>query len=143
MLIDGLMYLTAEHRFQYVKCKKLKDHRAANRVIAAPTALEAKKIGDSMRETPEWRLVRDQVMADILRIKFDQNRDLAKELMATGDKKLNEATASPYYGIGAGLHSRQVRDGTHTGENRLGVALEQLRANLIKESEQKSDETAG
>ena len=130
MLIDGLIYLTAEHRLQYVKSIVANDLRTAHRITTAPSALEAKRLGDGIRETPEWRLKREAVLNDVLNAKFTQNKDLAANLIATGDKKLHEATASSYYGIGAGLHSRQVRDGTHTGENKLGHALQKLRTEL-------------
>ena len=134
MLIDDIVYLTAEHRLQYLKCVSSKNHELAERITLVPTALEAKRLGDTIRETPEWRLQRDQILEDILTEKFSQNKEMALELTQTEDKKLYEATVNMYYGIGANVHSREVRDGTHKGSNMLGVALEQIRTRLIKKA---------
>ena len=136
ILLDDTVFLSAEHRFQYEKCVTVNNLNIAARVIAAPTALEAKRLGDTVKETPEWRLARDQILEDTLIIKFAQHKDLAQELMQTGQKKLYEATVNPYYGIGANLHSREVRDGTHKGENKLGQALERIRSQLAEKKEQ-------
>ena len=127
MLIDEVLYMTAEHRLQYMKCKATNDLYTAARITAAPTALDAKRLGDNVRETPEWRLNRDKILEEIIITKFEQNETLKKELLMTGEKKLFEATASQHFGIGAGLHSREVRDGTHSGENVLGRTLESVR----------------
>ena len=110
-----------------MKCKAANDLSTADRIIAASTALDAKKLGDNVRETPEWRLNRDKILEEVVTNKFEQNENLKKELLLTGEKRLYEATASQHFGIGAGLHSREVRDGTHSGENVLGTILETIR----------------
>ena len=130
ILVDDVLYMTAEHRFQALKCDAAHNQKLKERVIRASTPQEAKKLGDSLDETPEWRRLRDEVLTRVVDDKFNQNQDLSKLLLSTGDKKLYEATTSRYYGIGATLHSREVRDGTHTGSNKLGQTLEAKRAKL-------------
>ena len=131
ILVDNVLYLTAEHRFQGLKGMNAKNESLVQRIVSASTPQDAKKLGDSIGETPEWRLLRDEVLKKVIDEKFTQNPELADRLVETGNRKLNEATASNYYGVGAALHSREVRDGTHTGQNKLGIALENKRKELI------------
>ena len=132
MIIEETAYLTAEHRLQYLKCVMTNNLEIAERIIVMPTALEAKRLGDTVRETPEWREQRDRILEEVLMMKFSQNEELARELVRTEGMKLNEATVNMYYGIGASLHSREVRDGTHKGANKLGKTLEIIRSRLIE-----------
>lgn len=130
ILADGVLYLTAEHRFQARKCLVANDYDLLARVIEAPTPLEAKRIADTLPESGDWLQRRDQILEDTVSEKFDQNKMLAEKLLLTGEKPLYEATTNRYYGIGAALHSREVRDKNHTGLNKLGKALESKRQSL-------------
>ena len=73
-------------------------------------------------------------MVDALRLKFTQNLDMLQELLNTGNKTLVEA--SPTDKIwGVGLHEdddRILNEANWDGENRLGKALMQVRAELKK-----------
>lgn len=131
ILVDKQLFATAEHRFQYLKCQSAKKKQLLPKILGAKTPLEAKKLGDSLMETPEWRLKRDEAMALTINDKFDQNAELAVLLRETGTLRLCEATRNQYYGVGASLHSREIRDGTHTGQNKLGAILEAKRDRLV------------
>lgn len=127
---DGHAFPTAEHRYQSQKCKMSGDENAMHRVMAAPTPLEAKRIADAIMETAEWRSKREEVMNRTIEEKFDQNRELAKQLLQTGKMKLFEATSNNFFGIGATLHSREVRDMSFKGLNKLGTILQAKRDTL-------------
>lgn len=124
---EGRAYPTAEHRYQSLKCKLIGDEYKMQKVMAAPTPLEAKRIADTVMETAEWRSKREEIMSRTINEKFDQNRELAKMLLQTGTAKLFEATSNNYFGIGATLHSREVRDMTFKGLNKLGDILQAKR----------------
>lgn len=130
-IIDGdVLYPTGEHMYQALKCTHAGDPDKSRLVNAAPTPLAAKRIADSIKETPEWRNGRDAIMKRIVDQKFDQNPDLAELLANTGDLPLNEATHNEYYGIGAAIHSREVRDKSYRGNNKLGLLLMEKRTQM-------------
>lgn len=124
------VFPTAEHMYQSLKCKHAGESLLYERVIAAPTPLEAKRLADGIRETPEWRTARDTVMARVVKEKFAQNTHLAVKLLKTGDIKLNEATRNDHYGIGVNLHAREIADKSYRGTNMLGVILMARRSEL-------------
>lgn len=64
---SGKRFPTAEHAFQWAKCVYVEDER---RVLAAPTAAEAKTIGRSVATWRYWDDMRVGVMWQILLAKF-------------------------------------------------------------------------
>lgn len=91
------------------------------RQIASPmdAALEGRNRQNPLR--PDWEEVKDEVLLQALRMKFSQNPDIAKELMATGDAILIEHTRNDAYWSDGG-------DGS--GKNKLGLLLMQVREEL-------------
>ena len=65
-----------------------------------------------------------------INLKYDQNPHLAKKLLDTKDKKLNEATRNTFFGIGVTLNSKALRDRAYGGQNKLGEILENKRSEL-------------
>lgn len=130
-IVDGTAtYPTAEHRFQAAKCAVAGDWARHKMVLQALTPLEAKRIADQIPETAEWRRTRDGVLETVIAEKFDQNPHLADLLVKTGDLPLNEATNNIYYGIGATLHSREIKDKGYKGLNKLGHILAAKRKDI-------------
>ena len=91
------------------------------RQIASPmdTAIEGRDRQNPLR--PDWEEVKDEVMLQALRMKFSQNPEIAKELLATGDAILIEHTRNDVYWADGG-------DGS--GKNKLGLLLMQVREEL-------------
>ena len=67
------------------------------RQIASPmdAALEGRNRQNPLR--PDWEEVKNKVMLQALRMKFSQNPEIAKELLATGDAILIEHTQNDDY----------------------------------------------
>lgn len=130
ILKDGVLYSTAEHCFQAEKCRHAHDEGRLNRVLMADTPLDAKKIADQIGESAEWRNIKLEVMTKVIDLKFTQNKKLALKLIDTGDLSLHEATKNSFFGIGASLHSKELRDRAYKGLNKLGWALQELRAKI-------------
>lgn len=128
---DNCYYQTAEHWFQSAKCLFANDIRRHELIIQARSPLDAKKIGDQINETSEWRKHRENALKEALDLKFDQNPTLAQRLIDTGQLTLHEATPNMFYGIGASLHSRELRNKRYSGLNKLGIALEAKRTRMI------------
>ena len=91
------------------------------RQIASPmdAALEGRNRQNPLR--PDWEEVKDEVMLQALRMKFSQNPEIAKGLVATGDAILIEHTRNDDYWADGG-------DGS--GKNKLGLLLMQVREEL-------------
>lgn len=130
-ILDGnTIYRTAEHLYQARKCEHVGALDKKKLVLAAPTALEAKRIADKIGETAEWRTVRDRVMEEVIEAKFDQNPELAKKLTDTGEMMLNEATHNDHFGIGVTLLAREIKDKSYRGTNMLGRLLMAKRTSI-------------
>ena len=110
----------SEHYFQAQKF--LVPHiQEKIRQIVSPmdAALEGRNRQNPLR--PDWEEVKDEVMLQALRMKFSQNPEIAKELLATGDAILIEHTRNDDYWADGG-------DGS--GKNKLGLLLMQVREEL-------------
>lgn len=127
---EGLVYPTAEHFYQAEKCLHAQDECKRKRVMSATTPLEAKRIADDIKSTPEWRNVRDIVMKTVVEEKFKQNPGLADQLLTTGDMVLNEATNNQHFGIGVTINSREINDKSYRGANMLGQIIMGIRAQI-------------
>jgi N-glycosidase YbiA len=116
---DGVYWPTVEHYFQ---AHKFLDSANRERIRKAATPKLARELGQS-RATPlrpGWDELRDQVMLEALRLKFQQPaaRDV---LLSTVDRLLVEASPYDYYWAAG-------EDGS--GLNRLGHLLMQVRAEI-------------
>lgn len=75
-------------------------------------------------DTAAWELRKERTMKEVLWAKFSQNPELAKKLVATGDRVLEETN---WWGDRIwGVHEGQ-------GKNLLGLQLMEIRARLAKE----------
>jgi N-glycosidase YbiA len=118
--LDGVEWPTSEHAFQARKFTCSDDRE---RIRQAPTPFVAADMGrDRSRALrPDWDMVRDDVMREVLAAKFDQHASLRDVLLSTGECHLVEHTANDrYWGDG----------GDGTGKNRLGELLMEVRATL-------------
>ena len=143
IIIDGNFYPTAEHKLQADKSLMAGDIDRNYEIMRSRTPLEAKRIGDQIPESQEWRQAREDNLRAIIDLKFDQNKNLAKRLIRTRQLSLHEATGNTYYGIGATLNSRELRNKQFTGQNKLGLALEEKRARLVADQEQVNNKQDG
>ena len=113
-VVDGKEYKTVEHFYQSRKFSG--DQAEAVRITLTPD--EAKRLAHEFTfDEIEWALVRDEVMRTGLEMKFNQNPDLRKKLLGTGDARLVEDSLRDAYWGG-------ILDGSL---NRLGNLLEELR----------------
>lgn len=113
----GVTWPTSEHYFQGSKMARLSDR---DEIRNAKTAFLAAQMGRD-RARPiraDWDVVKDQVMLEAIRFKFDQHAMLREILISTSGARLVEHTSNDsYWGDG----------GDGEGRNRLGELLGQLR----------------
>ena len=111
---------TSEHYFQ---AQKFAGTPHEEEVRRATSPMVAARMGRS-RKRPlrkDWERMKDGIMLEALRAKFEQHPDLKQLLLDTGDATLVEHTSKDRYWADGG-------DGT--GLNRLGLLLMQVRSEL-------------
>lgn len=148
-------YMSGEHMFQAFKARNVADHDMIN---AATSPGEAKANGRHyLHLRMDWERVKFDVMRVVLRTKFQQGREEAGLLLATGDallvegtmwddrvwgvnlkegRKRQEARGAQYVGAEAvAAHAWEPGEGWELapGRNWLGVLLMARRAELLAE----------
>lgn len=83
---DGLTYRNNEAAFQAQKCINPKDREQFTTLNPS----EAKKFGRRVVLRKDWEDIKVKVMTDVVRAKFEQNEDLRKKLLETGNAYLEE-----------------------------------------------------
>lgn len=120
VVIDDVTWPTSEHYFQ---ARKFLDEADRDAVRAAPNGFVAAQMGRERHRSfrQDWETVRDEVMLEVLRAKFGQHDELREVLLSTQGAHLIEHTKNDRYWADGG-------DGT--GQNMLGILLEQVRGEL-------------
>ena len=120
MLKDGKVWPTVEHYFQAAKFPDAPEYQETIRKAKTPAA--AKRLGKTSDVTmrPDWMSVREDVMLDAVRAKF-QNPKLRAKLLGTGTLLIrNLSPQDNFWGVG--------RSGK--GMNKLGRILMKVRDDL-------------
>ncbi|MBI4449870.1 NADAR family protein [Candidatus Uhrbacteria bacterium] len=124
--VDGLVFPTSEHYYQWYKHVAV-DAAYAELIRLAPTPGKCWRLANdrSHPQRPDWKQIKDDVMRLVVLHKFVQHEDCQRELLATGDLMLIEASPrDAYWGEGA----------DRTGRNMLGVILTEVRGVLREEA---------
>lgn len=126
----GLTYLSSEAAFQAQKVLDDKERVA----FTSLNAHESKKLGRKVKLRKDWDDVKDEEMANIVKAKFTQNRNLKRLLICEADGVLVEGNTwhDNYWGD---CFCEKCRD--KIGENRLGIILMNVRRDIIAENEKK------
>jgi ribA/ribD-fused uncharacterized protein len=128
----GLTYRWAEQYLMARKATLFGDETRLAQILAAQTPAECKSLGRQVSpyDNAVWERERYGVALDMLRLKFTQSEKLREFLLATGDAELVEAAANDrLWGVGfAEQHAEANR--AQWGENLLGKALMDVRAEL-------------
>ena len=113
----GQEWRTAEAGFQAAKTQ---DERMRERIRAARSPAEAKRLGRRVDLRPDWERVKDDVMHAVLQAKFAVP-ELRDALLATGDAELVEGNTwgDVYWGVCGGR-----------GTNQLGRTLMRIRDDI-------------
>ncbi|KAL5516949.1 hypothetical protein EMCRGX_G002406 [Ephydatia muelleri] len=122
VVIDGKTWPSTEHYFQ---AQKFVGTPYVEAIRLFPTAREAFQLSRSPQASRwcrgDWERVKEDIMLKALRCKFNDNPELKKKLLATGNKRLIEHTHNDSYWADGG-------DGS--GKNKLGKLLERVRSEL-------------
>ncbi|MFD7585920.1 NADAR family protein [Kitasatospora sp. NPDC059811] len=132
--VDGVAYASAEHWMMAGKARMFGDEAIEQRVLAAHTPAEAKKLGRLVRgfDDATWTAGRFELVVEGNVAKFGQDEALRAYLLGTGDRVLVEASpVDRIWGIGLAADDiRAERPDEWRGLNLLGFALMEARARL-------------
>lgn len=117
IIYNGYMFKSSESAFQSAK------DLSRQIEFESLTPGRAKKLGKQVNLRPDWEEIKNSVMEDILRIKFNKIR-LKEKLVSTYPRELIEGNNwnDTYWGVCNGK-----------GKNNLGKILMKLRKEIIDE----------
>jgi ribA/ribD-fused uncharacterized protein len=78
--LGGIVFPTAEHAYQASKASTMPD---VTRIMSCATPGEAKRMGRTLKLSPDWEQVKRRAMIEILLAKFGPSEDLSKRLADT------------------------------------------------------------
>lgn len=118
--VDGQWWPTSEH---YYQAHKYENRELIEWVREAPTPYEAALRGrdKSIAKRADWEQRKDEYMERAVRDKFNRYESLKNLLLSTGTARLYEHTQNDCYWGDCG---------DRTGKNKLGLLLEEIRADL-------------
>ena len=113
---EGIRYLNSEAAFQAQKCKTEEEKRTFSYLNPSEAKRKGRRVG--IRE--DWEEVKDDMMYQVVKAKFEQNDDLLDRLLETGFQELQEGNTwnDRYWGV-------DLRTGK--GLNHLGQILMRIR----------------
>lgn len=123
---DGILYNNSEAAFQAQK----NDSIAIRYLYSDANPSVAKKMGRNCVLRSDWEKVKDKIMYEVVKAKFEQNEDLKKLLLSTKDEQLVEGTTwhDNYWG-----NCTCDRCASIKGKNQLGKTLMKIREEFKNE----------
>ena len=127
------VYVNLEQAYMHIKALENGDNVAARKIRYTKDPQEIKRIGSKLAvyNNEKWNTIRHGVMHDLVKAKFMQNEEMARELIQTGNRKLGEIGKESDYANGVPFTHPNVLDPTvWTAASELGKTLEAVRHEL-------------
>ena len=121
------LFLSAEGALQHSRAVICKRPVEARKIEFERDAYEVKRIASTLRHSPEWDGMVEEVLLEILLIKFTTNSRCREVLLETGNRKLFEATGDKVWACGLPLAKIKELSIPTPGNNRTGKAVEKVR----------------
>lgn len=133
-VVGGVTYPSAEHWMMAEKARLFGDDAVLDRIVAAQSPAEAKKLGRAIRGfvPAQWDEQKYAIVQAGNWHKFRQHPALAEFLLATGERVLVEASpVDAIWGIGLAADAADAENPARwRGPNLLGFALMEVRDQL-------------
>lgn len=134
---DGITFNSSEQYMMYHKAKLFGDTEIMEKVMQTDSPKEQKALGRQVENfnSEEWLTKCFPIMEEGLKSKFEQNPEMLKQLLDTGDSIIAEASpVDPIWGIGLAAEDPLAQDvSTWKGKNLLGQILMSVREKIRKE----------
>ena len=132
-------YSNIEQAFQHVKALLFGDHAAAAEIISSDDPSAAKRMSFRIKCFKEkvWNSKRHDLMLQLVTTKFEQNPELAAELLATGKKILAESGKHNYFANGFSITNKIILEMKKwAAQSKLGEILMTVRKELPQDDSQ-------
>ena len=129
---QGITYQNSEAAFQAQKTTDLQERLK----FANLPPQEAKSLGRLVSLRNDWEEIKDQIMYEVVKAKFQQNPELLQRLLDTKDAQIVEGNRHQDSYWGVDLHTMQ-------GCNKLGSICEKVREELGGWKRNYTDESVG
>ncbi len=137
-IVDGVPYVCGEQFMMAEKARLFGDSEVRARILKSDSPREQKALGRQVRgfEQAVWERERLPIVIRGNRAKFGQDPELRRALLATGARRMVEASPlDRIWGVGLRADDPRVHDPQQwRGLNLLGDALETVRDQLRAES---------
>ena len=133
VVYKGKTFLSAESALQYTRAIFCKRFREASAIEFERNAYEVKRLSSSLPHVQEWDNTVLDVLLEILIIKFKTNKHCREVLLATGNRKLFEATGDRFWACGLPLAKIHELTIPAPGRNCTGKTVEAVRDIIKKE----------
>lgn len=137
-VIDDVQYANVEQYMMAEKARCFGDADTEQAILRTTNPKDIKALGRAVRNYVDerWVAVRPEVVTRACIAKFSQNEALRRQLLATGDKLIVEASpVDAIWGIGLAENDPRALDPQQwRGQNLLGIALMKARE-VIREAE--------
>lgn len=132
----GRVYNSVEQYMMYQKAILFREYELANKIMASQNPSEIKQLGRSKMmyfNAELWDKISYTVVKRGIRAKFQQNQDICKILLDTGNNLLAEASSNDLkWGIGIAITDNCCYDTkAWRGKNLLGRILMEIRDELL------------
>jgi len=133
--IYGKNCKSAEHAYQYAKAVHQGQLQAAEEILQAPDAYQAKAQARSLQYSKEWQNTKQPVMKEILDAHAQQVPEFHDKLLDTDDNILVEATFDRFWGSGLDkVDTVYTKRRFWPGKNHLGSILEDIQKDILSEN---------
>lgn len=129
---NGITYLNSEAAFQAQKTKTESEKLSFTNL----SPRDAKALGRRVNLRNDWEVIKDRIMYEVVKAKFQQNPDLKDKLVATGNAEIVEGNYHHDRYWGVDLTTMQ-------GCNKLGKICEKVREELGGWKRDYTDEDVG
>jgi ribA/ribD-fused uncharacterized protein len=134
--VNGLRFGSVEQGYMVCKAGAFDDKEVLARLLEEKDPYECKKLGRMVSgfDSKRWDESKAGVMLALCVAKFIQNEKLGQELIATGDKRLGEASPTDMvWGIGLAKDSPLALEPRNwKGRNLLGEILMDVRRRIVE-----------
>ena len=133
--LDGQSFNSAEQYIQLSKAKLFNDKGSEGKIMSETDSYEQMKLGKAVRnfDKDTWHQKAKEILRKCNLAKYNQNAHLREALIKTGSKKLGEATAHPYFGIGHRIKAKEATDTDHwSGKNVMETIREEIKYGIIR-----------
>lgn len=132
LTVEQYSFSSGEQAYQFFKARTCKREDSASKILSLSDPKKIKETGDNVTTKAIWEQHKEAFMRSIVFAKFNQNEEIRKKLLDTGDLTLFECTRNRWWGSGLRIDAPEWESGTCPGLNKLGTILMEVRTALRK-----------